>query len=197
MENEREKNINIEEKIDDKVDEIIHRAASKDKIVDLYLKSDNLFEEYSGKSQLNDGIYEYLFKNTHHTGKKSKLQVRVHLDESINNEEEEFLKQNFKNEFIDKGSELKIEIRRNYFISLALLFIGIIFLIAYLISEYVFHFTLSEVISIICWVFIWEAADVFFLMTPVQRRKFKKIKKLYYSDIKFIRDKKDENIDES
>lgn len=141
---------------------VIEKFQNGDKNLILDLTEDNLYQPFSGKTRLNEDIFNYLDSYFFILKKLKRFNIEVKFNSDVKEEEKEEIIKKIKTRYIIdfEGASKKIsESRRKAFISLI---IGIIFLALNITFTYLFNNEiLKEVIDIFAWVFIWEACDLY------------------------------------
>lgn len=141
---------------------VIEKFQNGDKNLILDLTEDNLYQPFSGKTRLNEDIFNYLDSYFFILKKLKRFNIEVKFNSDVKKEEKEEIIKKIKTRYIIdfEGASKKIsESRRKAFISLI---IGIIFLALNITFTYLFNNEiLKEVIDIFAWVFIWEACDLY------------------------------------
>lgn len=141
---------------------VIEKFQNGDKNLILDLTEDNLYQPFSGKTRLNEDIFNYLDSYFFILKKLKRFNIEVKFNSEVKEEEKEEIIKKIKTRYIIdfEGASKKIsESRRKAFISLI---IGIIFLALNITFTYLFNNEiLKEVIDIFAWVFIWEACDLY------------------------------------
>lgn len=112
---------------------------------------------------------------------KTPITLRIHSD-CIDEEEKKIYPSAISEYYRRHYDANRREIRRNAILSLLLALGGIAVLSAiFLFSDYLGNSLWNEVIDIVAWVFLWEAADLHFLENHALRAKHKRF--LSYMDI--------------
>lgn len=159
--------------------------------VDLRRDSD-VYEPYSSRKDLSKNIYSYVEGVAKYVKVSSEISVDFILER-----EDKPLEERIKREFIanyrfdfDEEQEQNKHIKT---ISGFLMFVGILFLVGYSLLIYfngsktsLVMSVLSEVVSIVSWVFIWAAVEKYFFDRNEVRRESLRSAQLADAEINFI-----------
>ncbi len=125
------------------------------------LRNEDIYEPYSGKRKINRALFDHVKDEIGYI----KPSVPVTIDFIINEEIEpeiENISSLFSKMANFEFTKSSVGLRRNKIVVGLCMLLGIILLIAY---ELFMFFTkgnfFGEIISIACWVFIWEAVDAY------------------------------------
>ena len=90
----------------------------------------------------------------------------------ITDEEQQVYEKAIKNYYREEFAESAREIRKNTLASLVMILVGaLVFAIAILLESMDLKPLFLNILDVIAWVFVWEAADLFFLQRPVLRKE--------------------------
>jgi hypothetical protein len=155
-----------------------------------------IFETYSSGRDLSSSIFEYISN----VAKYVPVTIPVSIDFIINPAEvplENFIKRdvltNYRFDFDDKRKQAKLTKAKGF----AMMGIGVVFLLAYIVLVYFFNMNpdnlllsiLSNVISIVSWVFIWDAVDKWSFEQREYQKEALKVAQLCTADVNFIVEK--------
>ena len=144
---------------------------------------ENIYDQYSKNSLINNDFFDYLDELYKFANKSKKLNIVFDFDESFSEQEKDnvisLVKVNYSLRYYEKRTKMK----SLAIISLILLLIGCIILATYATLEHFqVNYIVSEVISIFSWVFIWEAADLYFFARRELKIACLKINDLYLAN---------------
>jgi hypothetical protein len=151
----------------------------------LDLSKDSIYKEYSGDTLLNNDIYDFIEDTYSLVPNKTGISLSFRFPSSMTKEEREKIIKLYRTHYAVRYKAIRSKIRKQRISSIALLFIGIIFLIWDVIfkiqnpdSIYV------EVIDIFAWVFIWQAGDIFIFNSFDDSLQAKEYLRLFTAQIK-------------
>lgn len=144
---------------------------------------ENIYDQYSKNSLINNDFFDYLDELYKFANKSKKLNIVFDFDESFSEQEKDnvisLVKVNYSLRYYEKRTKMK----SLAIISLILLLIGCIILATYATLEHFqVNYIVNEVISIFSWVFIWEAADLYFFARRELKIDCLKINDLYLAN---------------
>ena len=134
---------------------------------------DNFLSPFSveGKPVIAGETAEFL----NHSLLQLKTSSAVHFVVSSNvitDEEQQVYEKAIKNYYREEFAERAREIRKNTLASLVMILVGaLVFAIAILLESMDLKPLFLNILDVIAWVFVWEAADLFFLQRPVLRKE--------------------------
>lgn len=169
--------------------ETIEETADGNAIIDIAVNSvDDFYSPYSpsGYRLLNPEMVNYIEEFTTGVPKKQGFTFRISA-KSIDEQDKKRLETSIRRTYAERIAKINEELKRNLMNSIIFLAIGLIFLAGVIIANAnQWSFTLSEVLDIISWVFVWESVDTFFMER--YKKKVEKIKcvKLAVAEITFI-----------
>lgn len=164
--------------IDSEGDAVISlKATSKEQIFSAY--------DYDKYEKLNGEICDYIWDKAKFVPVKNEIKIKLYTTKDI--EEEEF-KIAFQSKYQQECLEVKQERKRNAWFCVIMFIMGILTL-TFLLLSYTFFQNqyLDTLLEIMTWVFIWEAADGFFLTRMGLKGKYRTLLKLYNAKIKVIK----------
>ncbi len=149
------------------------------------------FEENAVISQETANFLEHAIKPINY---KENLTLAIHSDVITEDEKhlyEKGIRNYYKNSLLQEKKHLDLNLKSTLFLLLA----GIVyFALLTLVSFFLKNDLWIEVLSIVGWVFIWEAVEVFFLERPKLRRMKYRYYALMNAKIIFIDVKRKEEI---
>ncbi len=152
--------------------------------IHLYFNKDNLYDAFSKSSLLNPDIYESVQETLSYVDKKKKVKFEFHFSEDISSEEKERVKKAFKAHYAQEVLRSKKQSFKNKILALVLLLVGAIFLIVDgILLALGNQFIFQNIIEIVAWVFIWEAANVFFFENASTRKEWVEYVLIFQSEI--------------
>lgn len=156
-------NADIEEYIEDTM--LPSYLESKDKregFIYLDLRNVNIYNEYSGETLLEEGIYHFIDETYKMTKKRILLNLEIVYPQDMSLEERIKIKNLIKVHYAVAYKQAKQEIRKTKIVAWILLFIGaLLFLLYGLLDWYNVNFVFEGIIEIFSWVFIWESCNLF------------------------------------
>lgn len=154
-----------------------------DSYTDFLRKSDNkvhifcdmrdgqdIFDKYSYHRLVNNDFYEFIERATYYLRSAVPLVVEVDVPKDFSEVDEQSFKRDFIYHYNMNFEDKKRSIRRNKIIAIIMGVIGILWLALYvLLAKTVQDNVINELISIVAWVFVWEATDrLFFHSTELK-----------------------------
>lgn len=143
----------------------IEQTASKiipSSIIHLDLRNGAIYDEYSGQSQLNQGIYTYIDEAFKLIKKNTPFTIEVSYPEGMSIEEQDRIYHLLKLHYAIEYKEVKKKVFRTKAIAYILLLIGVaIYMVFGLLEWFNKNFVFRGVIEIFSWVFIWESCSHF------------------------------------
>lgn len=157
----------LNNKVDTYIEEYTASIQNKSKIIPssiihLDLRSSTIYDEYSGQSHLNQGIYAYIDESFRLIKKNSPFTIEISFPDGMSIEEQDRIYGLLRLHYAIEYKELKKKIFRTKAISYILLLIGaIIYLVYGLLEWFNKNFVFRGIIEIFSWVFIWESCNHF------------------------------------
>lgn len=128
----------------------------------LDLRSTLIYDEYSGQSHLNQGIFSYIDESFKLTKKSTEFEIEVSYPLDMTQEEKEKIKSLLKLHYAIEHKTVRKKIFQTKAIAAILLLIGAaIYLVFGLLEWFDKNFVFRGIIEIFSWVFIWEACNLF------------------------------------
>ncbi len=157
------------------------------KISDLYMKHD-----YK-QMELSDSVCNYIEEIAYMVPINTDIVLEIHcpeIDEELQNKIKKNIKNNYGMEIDDNEYDISVNNKRAGLLAIA----GIILLIVNIMTES-FGKILSNFISVVWWVAIWDMVEILILENQEIKSKRLNNQQLYDSEIKFVFDKnvKEEN----
>lgn len=149
-------------------------------------RQEQIFSQYNYDSneKLNPELHEFIVDKARFVPAPKDIRIRLYTGTSINEKEVEMaIRNDSKKEYI----ETKKESRRNLIFSAIMLIVGCLFLALMVLLHSYFDSIYLEVIDILAWVFVWEAADSFFLQRMEIKHKMRTYLKLYSAEIEVVK----------
>lgn len=154
------------------------RDADNRIVIDMIVRDDSNFLSPFSESKvpvINSEVAQFIENRTKTISLKEPLTLKVHSN-SIDEQEKTTYTTAIKEYFAESYAEVEQKIKRNNFISLILLIMGIATLAVMLLLEKFSNAIIwVEIIDIMAWVFLWEAFDVFILQNhglKVKRKRY-------------------------
>ena len=140
--------------------------------IHIYLNHENTYDTYSNQSLLNNDLYQSIDETLSYVDKKKKLVLEFHFSDDIDEKEKEKIYKAFKAHYAQEVLKGKKQSFKNNLVSLVLLVVGALFLITDgILLALGNNFIFQNIIEIVAWVFIWEAANVFFFENASNRKE--------------------------
>lgn len=161
------------------------------------LRNAEVFNPYSQGKRIHSDIFEYIENEAIHIDPIEPLAIDLIVDEK-DSEFKGLVAKEIKNHYLFKFSEAKANKKKVVGKSIGLLVIGILFLILYILLSVfaskaeeegngnLWLSISSEVISIVYWVFIWEATDKFFFERFEVQTQMLRLTQLVSAQVNFI-----------
>ncbi len=141
--------------------------------IHLYFNEENIYDSYSKNSLLNKDIYDSIKETFSYIDKKKEIQFEFHFEKNIEEKEKQKIKRAFKAHYAQEVLKGKKQSFRIKIISLILLLVGALFLITDgILLALGNHFIFQNIIEIVAWVFIWEAANAFFFENASNKKEW-------------------------
>lgn len=147
-------------------------------IVAMNVKDDsNFLSAFStnDKPVISNEVAEFLETVTYTVPPNEQLSLHIKSD-CIDETEKQIYREAIKEHYADKYHESEKELKIFNRVALGLAIVGVLILAAAIFLEYKVESVLwAEVIDILAWVFLWEAADIKFLRTrelAIQRTRY-------------------------
>ncbi|MEG2002609.1 MAG: hypothetical protein RR107_05910 [Clostridia bacterium] len=122
---------------------------------------------YGAEPTLSSDVAEFLDKSLKPSQYKDDIHLKIHSDVIDENEKLRYEKA-IRNHYSESYVAERQKMRRDFIISMYMLLVGVVFLAAIVIlNAYQISGIAAEIVDIIAWVFLWEAADIFFLQRKV------------------------------
>lgn len=138
----------------------------KDECVHVYcnLSDDgDIFDKYSYRRFVNNDFYDFIEKTTYYLRPAVPLIIEADVPLDFSKKDEESFRKDFIFHYNMNFENKKKSIRRNNIIATIMAIIGVILLALYvLFASIVKDNVIIELLSILAWVFVWEATDRFF-----------------------------------
>lgn len=147
---------------------------------------DDIFSNYN-VNELDPAFLEYIDSKVRFIKKESPISIDIKCD-NLTDDEKDLIRKNLHNSYALKFESERKKIKNNRKISAVLFFFGLLVMCVYItISHFSKIAVLSEVISIISWVFIWEAVDLFFFQTSISNFKSLLSYRLFSAEINYVK----------
>ena len=152
--------------------------------VDVKLEhGEQIFSQYNYENQwtLDEDFSDYLWRNSKLSSLRKPLTIKIHTEKELDRARVALaIKNHYREEYMDVKNEIK---KTNEF-SLVALVLGVLFLgLLVLFYKVADNYILDTITEIIAWVFVWEAADNFFLKRTLLRHKALRIQRLYCAEV--------------
>ncbi len=150
----------------------------REHFITIDLSQEEIYQPYSQKMLLNEGIYSFIENSYHYVKKNSEISFQYIFPDNIDRNEQNRIKKLVKVHYAISCEETTNEIHRTNLRGLIVLFFGIgLFAIFGLLEWFEVNFIFRGVIEIFSWVFIWEACNCFaFTNTKNKLNRLKYIK---------------------
>lgn len=128
-------------------------------VVDLRdLTEKEIYEPFSASSELNSNLLDYIRQEARYLRITTPLTIDFLLEEE-NKSLEKRIKELYTGNYHFDFSESRQHFKRNNWMAAILLGVGMVFLSLYAILATLYTSPYNEIISIVAWVFVWEAVD--------------------------------------
>lgn len=148
---------------------------------------DNFLSPYSSDNEeiISDEVASFLENNVHLINPKEPLHIKISSNE-INETEKGIYKRAINNYYFNEVVEIDRSLKFNTLATVLLTLISlIIFVGLYFLMSYTSIPILPEVITVIAWVFLWEAVNQFFIERAFLRRRENRCLNLMSAKISF------------
>ena len=184
-------NMNITDRYIESIKEEDQRAHIKVNLRNV----DSPFSIYSNGCILDQSIFDYIDGRTEHIRSSMPLSIDFLVKKDFSQKTEDDLRISYKAHYHIAYEEKRRSIKTNRMISIILMVIGILVLMLYATVEIlnvIFKgegIILSELISIVAWVFIWEATDKIFFESTLKKIDTFAAGQLAIAEINIVREK--------
>ncbi|MCR6516074.1 MAG: hypothetical protein ACRDCB_03305 [Clostridium sp.] len=152
------------------------------KKIEVYIGENNeIFKGFYSPSDYNisNELEEYLMDRVSFTKRNDDIDIEIKFNYSS---DKEVLKRAIKNTFNKKIEEENHIIKKNNIICLAAFILGIIIgALVYIFSN--INISISQLLSIVCWVFIWYGVETYFFENRELKVNVKRYKQILNSNI--------------
>ncbi|MBO5394848.1 MAG: hypothetical protein J6A28_02970 [Clostridia bacterium] len=172
--------------------EITRQNAKKEReceecVIDVKLEhGEQIFSQYNYENQatLDEDFSDFIWRNSKLASTSKPLTIKIHTRQELNRQR---VTSAIKNHYREEYLETKNEIKKTSKFSFVALFLGLLFLgLLVVFYEFADIFILDTITEIVAWVFVWEAADNFFLKRTLLRHKALRIQRLYSAKVIII-----------
>lgn len=175
------------EKMDD-----LKQTKNEDKkpaTINLTVYDDSSFlSPYSSDNEeiISDEVAGFLENSAKQIKPTRSLKINIKSKTIAENEKPVYLRA-IKNYYENESAEIKRNLKFNLIATLILFAISVVvLLVLFLVVEKFNIQVLTEIVTIMAWVFLWEAVDLFFIRRPLLRRELHKCENLKNSEIVFL-----------
>ncbi|WP_194192128.1 hypothetical protein [Clostridium chrysemydis] len=145
--------------------------------IEVYIGENNeIFKGFYSPSDYNisNELEEYLMDRVSFTNRNDEIEIEIKFNY---NSDKEVLKRAIKNTFNKKITEENHMIKKNNIICLAAFILGIIIgALVYIFSS--INMAISQLLSIVCWVFIWYGVETYFFENRELKVNVKRYKQI-------------------
>ena len=157
--------------------------------INLTVYDDSSFlSPYSSDNEeiISDEVAGFLENSAKQIKPTSSLKINIKSKTIAENEKPVYLRA-IKNYYENESAEIKRNLKFNLIATLILFAISVVvLLVLFLVVEKFNIQVLTEIVTIMAWVFLWEAVDLFFIRRPLLRRELHKCENLKNSEIVFL-----------
>lgn len=150
-----------------------------EKANDLYMKHDYL------KMELSDSVCKYIEEIAYMIPINTEIELEIHcprVDVHTQQKMAKAIKNNYGIEIDDVDYEMNLD-RKN---AIMLLVFGVILLIINILTEEIFGSVISNFISVVWWVAIWDVSEIFLFNRRENKTKRLNYQQLYDAKTKFV-----------
>lgn len=161
----------------------------KPALINLTVYDDSSFlSPYSSDNEeiISDEVAGFLENSAKQIKPTRSLKINIKSKTIAENEKPVYLRA-IKNYYENESAEIKRNLKFNLIATLILFAISVVVLLAlFLVVEKFNIQVLTEIVTIMAWVFLWEAVDLFFIRRPLLRRELHRCENLKNSEIVFL-----------
>lgn len=135
---------------------------------------------------ISDEVAGFLENSAKQIKPTSSLKINIKSKTIAENEKPVYLRA-IKNYYENESTEIKRNLKFNLIATLILFAISVVVLLVLFLVVAKFNIqVLTEIVTIMAWVFLWEAVDLFFIRRPLLRRELHRCENLKNSEIVFL-----------
>ncbi len=135
---------------------------------------------------ISDEVAGFLENSAKQIKPTSSLKINIKSKTIAENEKPIYLRA-IKNYYENESAEIKRNLKFNLIATLILFAISVVVLLVLFLVVAKFNIqVLTEIVTIMAWVFLWEAVDLFFIRRPLLRRELHRCENLKNSEIVFL-----------
>lgn len=135
---------------------------------------------------ISDEVAGFLENSAKQIKPTSSLKINIKSKTIAENEKPVYLRA-IKNYYENESAEIKRNLKFNLIATLILFAISVVVLLVLFLVVAKFNIqVLTEIVTIMAWVFLWEAVDLFFIRRPLLRRELHRCENLKNSEIVFL-----------
>ena len=157
--------------------------------INLTVYDDSSFlSPYSSDNEeiISDEVAGFLENSAKQIKPTSSLKINIKSKTIAENEKPVYLRA-IKNYYENESAEIKRSLKFNLIATLILFAISVVVLLVLFLVVAKFNIqVLTEIVTIMAWVFLWEAVDLFFIRRPLLRRELHRCENLKNSEIVFL-----------
>lgn len=157
--------------------------------INLIVYDDSSFlSPYSSDNEeiVSDEVAGFLENSAKQIKPTSSLKINIKSKTIAENEKPVYLRA-IKNYYENESAEIKRNLKFNLIATLILFAISVVVLLVLFLVVAKFNIqVLTEIVTIMAWVFLWEAVDLFFIRRPLLRRELHRCENLKNSEIVFL-----------
>ena len=148
----------------------------------------NFLSPYSSDNEeiISDEVAGFLENSAKQIKPTRSLKINIKGKTIAENEKPVYLRA-IKNYYENESAEIKRNLKFNLIATLILFAISVVVLLVLFLVVAKFNIqVLTEIVTIMAWVFLWEAVDLFFIRRPLLRRELHRCENLKNSEIVFL-----------
>ena len=148
----------------------------------------NFLSPYSSDNEeiISDEVAGFLENSAKQIKPTRSLKINIKSKTIAENEKPVYLRA-IKNYYENESVEIKRNLKFNLIATLILFAISVVVLLVLFLVVAKFNIqVLTEIVTIMAWVFLWEAVDLFFIRRPLLRRELHRCENLKNSEIVFL-----------
>ena len=157
--------------------------------INLTVYDDSSFlSPYSSDNEeiISDEVAGFLENSAKQIKPTRSLKINIKSKTIAENEKPVYLRA-IKNYYENESAEIKRNLKFNLIATLILFAISVVVLLVLFLVVAKFNIqVLTEIVTIMAWVFLWEAVDLFFIRRPLLRRELHRCENLKNSEIVFL-----------
>ncbi|MGN1227936.1 MAG: hypothetical protein ACI4TX_04760 [Christensenellales bacterium] len=140
----------------------------------------------SGQERISSEFSSFLEVNAKQVPLKYNLHLRLKQSQALSEDEKDRVKFAIKNDFAEKIVSIKTALKSSMTYSIIMMVLGILMIFVIVLNNAYGVGILKEILTIVDWVFIWNAVDTYFFKYVGQKANLRNYERLLASTIEFV-----------